>query len=128
MHELCTAFVSEKYGMARSRAAGLVTVVCSLFGAACAMSFGPWKDMTFLGMGVFDWFDFLTAKFIMPLGGLLITAFVGWYMDREMVESQLTNWGTLRIRSLRILMLLIRWVAPIGVGLVFLNELLPLLR
>lgn len=92
------------------------------------MSFGPWKDMTFLGMGVFDWFDFLTAKFIMPLGGLLITAFVGWYMDREMVESQLTNWGTLRIRSLRILMLLIRWVAPIGVGLVFLNELLPLLR
>ena len=128
MHELCTAFVSEKYGMARSRAAGLVTVVCSLFGAACAMSFGPWKDMTFLGMGVFDWFDFLTAKFIMPLGGLLITVFVGWYMDREMVESQLTNWGTLRIRSLRILMLLIRWVAPIGVGLVFLNELLPLLR
>ena len=68
-------------------------------------------------------FDFLTAKFIMPLGGILLTMFVEWYLDRKLVVNELTNKGTVRVRSLRLLLFLIRWVAPIGVGVVFLNEL-----
>ena len=49
--------------------------------------------------------------------------FVEWYLDRKLVVNELTNKGTVRVRSLRLLLFLIRWVAPIGVGVVFLNEL-----
>ena len=58
----------------------------------------------------------------MPLGGILITMFVEWYLDRRFVVAQLTNDGALKVRGLRVLLFLIRWVAPIGVGIVFLNE------
>ena len=61
---------------------------------------------------------------IMPLGGLLITCFVGWYLNRRLVEDELTNSGVLRVRSLRLLLFLIRWVAPVGVAIVFFNELI----
>lgn len=124
MHEISTAFLSENYNLGRQKAAALVTGICMVLGTACSLSFGPWKDVTILGMGFFDLFDFLTAKFIMPLGGILITMFVGWDLDRKVLQDELTNGGTLRVRAARFLVFLIRWVAPIGVGMVFLNELL----
>ncbi len=123
MHEIATAFIHENFRLSRQVAATTVTALCIVLGIACSLSFGPWKNVTVMGLGFFDLFDFLTAKYIMPLGGILITIFVGWYLDRALVEDELTNGGTLRIRSLRLLLFLVRWVAPVGVGIVFLNQL-----
>lgn len=122
MHEIATAFIHENYRLSRRHAAVVVTLICAVLGAACSLSFGPWADVKIWNRGFFDLFDFLTAKFLMPLGGILITMFVEWYLDRRFVVAQLTNDGTVRVRGLRILLFLIRWVAPIGVGIVFLNE------
>ena len=126
MHEICTAFISEHFHKSRRRAAVIVTLVCIVLGSFCSLSFGPWQDVTFCGRGIFDLFDYTVTKFLMPLGGLLITLFVGWYLDRKLVEQQLTNEGSFAVRTLRPLLFLIRWLAPIGILLIFLNELFPL--
>ncbi len=123
LHEIATAFLIENYKLTRQRATWLVTIVCMLLGTACCLSFGPWADIKIWNRGFFDLFDFITAKFMMPMGGILIAMFVEWYLDRKMVVAQLTNDGTVRVRCLSVLLFLIRWVAPIGVGAVFLNEL-----
>ena len=126
MHEICTAFISEHFNKSRRRAAAIVTLVCLVLGSFCSLSFGPWQDVTFFGRGFFDLFDYTVTKFLMPLGGLLITLFVGWYLDRKLVEQQLTNDGSIPVRTMRPLLFLIRWVAPIGILVIFLNELFPL--
>lgn len=126
MHEICTAFVSEHYNFKRKYAATLVTLVYLFLGAACSLSFGPWKDCKLAGMTVFDWFDFATAMFIMPVGGIFISLFVGWRLERELLTNELTNNGMLKVKGLNVLIFLIKWVAPIGVGMVFLNELAKL--
>ena len=126
MHEICTAFVSEHYNLKRKHAATLVTLVYLVLGAACTLSFGPWKDYTLAGMTVFSWFDLATAMFIMPVGGIFISIFVGRFMERRLLENELTNDGTLKVKGLKVLIFLIRWVAPVGVGMVFLNELTKL--
>ena len=123
MHEIATAFFRENYKLSRRVSATVVTLICLLLGTACCLSFGPWSEVKIWGMGFFDLFDFLTAKFMMPLGGILITMFVEWYLDRKLVVDELTNGGTLKVRGLGFLLFLVRWVAPIGVGVVFLNEL-----
>ena len=123
MHEIATAFFRENYKLSRRVSATVVTLICLLLGTACCLSFGPWSEVKIWGMGFFDLFDFLTAKFMMPLGGILITMFVEWYLDRKLVVDELTNGGTLKVRGLSFLLFLVRWVAPIGVGIVFLNEL-----
>ena len=126
MHEICTAYVSEHYNMTRKRAATVVTLVYLLLGTACSLSFGPWKDYTLAGMTVFEWFDFATARFIMPIGGIFISLFAGWVLERRLLSDELTNNGTLKVRGLKVLVFLIRWIAPIGVGMVFLNEMAKL--
>jgi NSS family neurotransmitter:Na+ symporter len=93
-----------------------------LLGTACSLSFGPWRDYTLAGKTVFGWFDFMTAMFIMPLGGIFISLFAGWFLEDNLLTDELTNHGTLKVRGLHVLVFLIKWVAPIGVGMVFLNE------
>lgn len=126
MHEICTAFISEHFSTSRRKAAIIVTCICLVLGSFCSLSFGPWQEVTVFGRGFFDLFDFAVTKFLMPLGGLMMTLFVGWYLDRRLVEQQLTNEGALSIRAMRPLLFLIRWVAPIGILVIFLNELSPL--
>lgn len=123
MHEIATAFFHENYHLSRRKSAWVVTSICVILGTLCCLSFGVLSDVHILGRGFFDLFDFLTAKFMMPLGGLMITMFVGTYLDRRFVVSELTNQNTLKVRGLKVLLFLIRWVAPTGVAIVFLNEL-----
>ena len=126
MHEICTAFISEHFSKSRRKAAAIVTVICLVLGGFCSLSFGPWKEVTFCDKGIFDLFDYTVTKVLMPLGGLLITLFVGWYLDRKLVEQQLTNDGSIPVRTMKPLLFLIRWVAPFGILVIFLNELFPL--
>lgn len=128
MHEICTAFVSEHYNLSRKYSATLVTLVYLVLGTACSLSFGPWKDCTLAGMTIFEWFDFATAMFIMPIGGIFISLFAGWCLKRQLLTDELTNNGALKVRGLKVLIFLIRWVAPVGVGMVFLNELAKLFK
>lgn len=124
MHEIATAFIHENFKLSRKISATIVTAICLLLGTACSLSFGPWNEIKVFGMGFFDLFDFVTAKYMMPLGGLLITLFIGWYLKQEVVREELTNAGTLQVRTYKFLFFLIRWVAPVGVILIFLNELM----
>ena len=126
MHEICTAFLSDHFSHSRKRAAAIVSIVCLVLGSCCSLSFGPWQEVTVFGRGFFDLFDYTVTKFLMPLGGLLITLFVGWYLDRKLVEGQLTNDGSISVRTMKPLLFLIRWVAPVGILIIFLNELFPL--
>ena len=79
-------------------------------------------------MTTFEWFDFATAMFIMPIGGIFISLFAGWCLKRQLLTDELTNNGTLKVRGLAFLIFLIRWVAPVGVGMVFLNEVAKLFK
>ena len=118
MHEISTAYIHETFHLSRRRAALIVTGVCFVMGVACSLSFGLWSELRVLGMTFFDLFDFLTAKFLMPLGGLLICTFVGWDMNKRVVREQLDS------RLTPLLMVLFSWVAPIGIGIIFIYGLI----
>ena len=124
MHEISTAFIRERFKLTRHKAACIVTLTCLVLGTCCSLSFGPWQDVKLLGdMGFFDLFDFLTAKFFMPLGGIGICLFVGWQMKRDDVHHELTNGGKLRTPLYGAFLFLVRFVVPVLITLVFVNEL-----
>ena len=122
MHEITTAFLREQFHLSRQRAAVIVTTICAGLGICCSLSFGPWADVTVFGMGFFDLFDFVTAKFFMPLGGIFICLFVGWVMKRDVVRDELQGKG-ISPWLFNLLLLLIRFVAPVFISIVFLYEL-----
>jgi len=123
MHEITTAYVRERFNMSRQQAATIVTGVCMVLGICCSLSFGPWADVKIFGMGFFDLFDFVTAKFFMPLGGIFICLFVGWVMKRDVVREELAGTGVSPF-IFNLLLFLLRFVAPVFIAMVFLYELL----
>lgn len=124
LHESVTAYVLEVAHLSRKKASALVSCCCMLLGVGCSLSFGPWSDYTVFGLTLFDLFDFVASKIIMPIGGLLICLFVGWYLDRKLVHDEVTNRGTVPFRLFGLYIFLLRYVVPIAMVLIFLNELL----
>lgn len=66
LHEVSTAFLHEKFGFTRTRAASLVTTGSLLIGVVSSLALGEWSTYTIAGMNVFDALDYLTAKSCFP--------------------------------------------------------------
>ncbi len=123
LHEVCTAFVHEELHVTRKRAAAVVTALGVAMGALCSLSLGGWEWLQVLGKPLFEQCDFVTGQVLMPLGGLLICLLVGWHLPHKLVRDEFTNWGTLPGRSLGLFVLCVKYVCPIGIALIFLNQL-----
>ena len=123
LHESVTAYLLETFSIPRKRAAIIVSVACMTLGVACSLSFGMWSHLTLFGMNLFELFDFVSSKVILPLGGIVICLFTGWYLDRRLVEDELTNGGTVRFRLFRLYYFIVRYVAPLAIAAVFVQEL-----
>ncbi|MBR0046707.1 MAG: sodium-dependent transporter [Bacteroidaceae bacterium] len=123
MLEMSAAYFHTNLRIPRPLAAVLVSVVCMLLGTFCSWSFGDWKDVTLFGMGLFDLFDFLVAKLIMPVGGFLMCIFLGWVVDEKVLRAELTNHGTIKSPLYPVYRFIIRYFAPLCIFLIFANEL-----
>jgi NSS family neurotransmitter:Na+ symporter len=117
--EPMVAWLVENLGFGRVRAATLAGVAVWLLGIACLLSLNAWSGFTVFGKGILDLFDYVTANLLLPLGGVLIAIFAGWVMQRQSSEAELgLGANAVLYRGWR---LLIRYIAPAGVILVFLN-------
>ena len=122
MHEVVTAYLNERFGWSRSRAAVCVTSFCIVTGTLSSLSLGIWKA-TFFGLSFFDLLDFVTAKLMLPLGGILVSLFVGWYLKRSVSYDELTNYGLQKAPYYPVYLFVLRYVAPVAISLIFIREL-----
>ena len=123
MHEVATAYLSEEFSMSRSKAASLVSIACCSIGVICSLSFGPFAGVKLFGMSIFDLFDYVSSNIFLPVGGMFISIFVGWYLDKRLLRDEITNHGTLRIPYLRFVIFVLRYFAPVAIAIILLNQL-----
>ncbi len=124
MSEISIAYFTREHGMTRNRATMLTIAIGLVFGTLCALSFGSLSGVSILGKSIFDSFDFLASNILLPLGGLIISVFTGWFLDRRLVESELgMTSGKLRTAG-RLIIFSLRWIAPICIAIVFIVGLL----
>ena len=122
LHEVSTAYLHEAFGFSRGKAARLITLGCFVIGIFASLSLGVLKDYTVFGMCLFDFIDFFTAKIMLPLGGLLACLFVGWYLKRTVALDEISNQGRLHSIFFGVYIFLLRFVAPVGILLIFVSE------
>jgi NSS family neurotransmitter:Na+ symporter len=123
LHEVVTAYLHEEFKMTRKKAACIVTTSCIVLGVFCSLSLGIGKEYTLFGMTLFDLFDYVTAKLMMPIGGFLIAIFTGWYLDKKIVWEEITNQGKLKPIVFKTLVFLLKYFSPIAILLIFTHEL-----
>ena len=124
MLEVGVAFLTDEWGMKRRSATLVLTFFCWSVGILCSLSFGPLADVKVLGHTFFDFLDHLCSDWLLPVGGLLFTTFVGWKMSKDKVRDEFTNGGTVNTRLFDAVYFLMRYVAPVGILVVFATNLL----
>lgn len=120
MSEISIAYFVEEYGMGRKKATRLNFTIALIFGVLCALSFGCMSDFTICGLTLFNLFDYVSSNVLLPIGGMVISIFVGWVLDKSVVRQELGS----PVRPLpkmiaRAIVFCLRYVAPICIGMVF---------
>ncbi|AIQ45853.1 MULTISPECIES: sodium-dependent transporter [unclassified Paenibacillus] len=113
--EVPVSYAMERFRWSRPRAVWILSLVCFLVGVPSAMSLGMFPELTFGGKALFDWMDFITSNIMLPLGGLLITLFAGYFWKGA------ADAAGLNARWFRIWLFTLRYVAPVLVFLVLLH-------
>ena len=123
LHEVSTAYVHEEYHVSRKKAAIIVSVGVTIVGILCSLSMGVLSSYTLFGLNFFNLLDFVTAKIMLPLGGMMICIFTAKRVDKLLLKEEVTNHGTIRFYFFNTYAFFVKYIAPIGIGLIFFNEL-----
>ena len=123
LHEVSTAYVHEEYHVSRKKAAVIVSIGVTILGILSSLSMGLLKSYTLFGLNFFNLLDFVTAKIMLPLGGMMICIFTAKRVDKLLLKEEVTNHGTIRFYFFSTYVFFVKYIAPIGIGLIFFNEL-----
>lgn len=113
--EVVTVFIHEEYRISRKKALIFVVSGVLFLGTISAIS-----------SQFFNLLDMLSAKVMLPVGGLFISLFVGWYLDKKVLQAQLTNDGNIKlgVSFLKIYSFILKFIAPIAILLIFIYGLI----
>jgi NSS family neurotransmitter:Na+ symporter len=114
--EPCVAWLIEIKNLGRIRANLMLAGCAWLLGLGSVFSFNIWSEYRLAGFTFFDFLDFLTANIMLPISGLMIALFVGYVMNKQMVEAQLD--GTSSTVS-TLWFFTVRYIAPVAIAAVF---------
>ena len=122
MHEIGTAFFHEELHINRSKAAWILTFVCSIIAIFCSLSVGK-PDIQIWGRSLMNFCDFVTAQVMLPAGAMLTSILVGWFASKTMVREEFTNWETSNSKSyFKFYMFCVRFIVPPCILLILMHQ------
>lgn len=121
MFEIIIAYLVRSRGMRRSAAVNLTVAIVVVLSTLCSLSFGPLADIKLFSLNIFNLFDYLSSNLCLPVGGILISIFVGWVIDRKRVRRELIGRHptAMKRKVVSAIIFCLRYVAPVGIGAVF---------
>ncbi|SVA86292.1 uncharacterized protein METZ01_LOCUS139146, partial [marine metagenome] len=87
--EVVTAYFIDQKGWTRKKATFQFGIIIIIVGAFCSFSLGGGINITaLLGMSFFDFMDYLSSKYMLPIGGMLTAIFIlkRWGVNQFMDE------------------------------------------
>ena len=126
MFEVGVAYFVEEKKLSRLLSCVVVFLITWIIGVFCSLSFGPLSSLKILGNTIFDFFDKLSANWLMTLGSLFIVLFVGWKLSPSDIRDELTNGGQIASnnRLFPVILFFIRFIAPASIAIIFLSNIL----
>ena len=118
------AYLSEEGILSRSQAAIAISFFVWTLGIGSALSFNIWSDFHLISERNFlDSMDFLANQILLPLGGMLIAIFVGWFMKESLIKDEI---GSINPVIYYLWRFFVKFIAPACVAYIFLSQVLDL--
>jgi NSS family neurotransmitter:Na+ symporter len=114
------AYLSEEGILSRKRSAEIISFFIWVLGIGSALSFNIWSDVDIIsGKNFLDSMDFIANQILLPLGGMLIAIFVGWFMKESLIKDEIGNTNNAIYLMWRFF---VKFVAPLCVGYIFYRQ------
>ena len=114
--EPITAWMKEHRGLERHRSVLLVLAVIGLLSLVSVLSYNVWSHVKVFGNALHAAFDYLPNQIMLPIGGLLIAVFGGWFVGRAAAREELAMASDALFDAWRFL---VRYVASAAVLVIF---------
>jgi neurotransmitter:Na+ symporter, NSS family len=125
--EELVASVMDLFAWTRKKATAILTGAAFLMGIPSALAgsgvfLGDWEKV--YGKNFFSTLDMLTGTWLMPIGGLLVSLFVGFWVDKEISKKELLTGSKKKIirAFFPVWLFMVRFVAPIAILLIMLQK------
>ncbi len=116
--EVPVSWLEERKGWTRRSATFAIGGAIWLVGLASGLSTNVWSEVYLLGFiekfkttGILDLVDYITGQALLPLGGMLIAVFAGWWMKANVLTEELGMSASM----FKMWRFLVRFVAPVGI-------------
>ena len=134
--EVSVAYLVDELKFSRKKSTLIMGVLVYCAAIPCALSFNVLQDVTISVQGnaftFFDTADYLASNILLPLGGFFIAIFAGYVWGVDEVVRNLLKGNSESIyfgntilessSSKKVFRLLIRYLSPISIFLVFLYQ------
>ncbi len=123
MIEPAVMYLIERKGFKRLNATLLISTISYSLGILAILSMSnDFKELlTFGNKNLFDWFDFITSAILMPLGGIAISIFVAFIMDKNLVRKNLVPY--MGEFLFKVWLFILRYLTPLFILALMLKEL-----
>ena len=109
------AYLAEEGYLSRTKSAIIISITCWVIGIGTAFGFDQDGNNLFQAN-----VELISVNIMQPLGGMLIAIFIGWFMKESLIKDEL---GNINQAIYKIWRIFIKFVAPIGVGIVLISQL-----
>ncbi len=109
--EALVATLCDQFKMSRKKASLIMFLWAAIFGIIPSLGFGVWSQVTIFSMDLLTFMDFITNSVLMPIGALLTSIFVGYFLGVHAIadEVELSS----RFRRKKMYVGMIKYIAPI---------------
>jgi neurotransmitter:Na+ symporter, NSS family len=122
--EVLVATVTEVFGWSRGKGVLIVALLVFILGIPSALSgsgglFDRWAEI--YGKNFFETMDDFATTWLLPVNAILTSLFAGWVMDRAIARESFLK-GSNLVLLFRPWLFLLRWIVPVGVILIMLQQ------
>lgn len=114
--ETNVSIIRDKLGWSRKKSTIIITIYVLVVGSLVSLGFGPLSFVKIIGLGLLDFFDFISNSVLMPIVAILTCICVGHFLGTKVVSDEVELNGSFKMKKFYTIML--KWIAPVCLVLV----------
>ena len=119
--ESAVSTFEDEFKWSRKKSTTIIGLIIVSLGSLSALGYGPFAEVTIIGMQFLDFFDFLTNTVMMPIAAIATCLLVSRVIGVEKIEAEVTVDGA-PFKRKKIFAFMIRFLCPVFAAIILISS------
>lgn len=117
--ETNVSILCDRFRWNRKKSTLIATAYVLIVGGLVSLGFGPLSFVQIIGLGLLDFFDFISNSVLMPIVALLTCVCIGFFVKPQVIYDEV-EYGGKNFKEKKFYTVMLKWIAPICLVLILL--------